>query len=148
VDVAPAEIVATLLDEGTYLCSARTMYRLLTQADEVRERRAVARHRQYAAPELVARSAIVRPTDAPGSCKYDRGPPRRRADEGSQSTGDVSAAAVGIAPASSRESRAPLGPRRVVRVPPDGQSHLPAPGSAGRQGPIEACPRPAQNCPR
>jgi len=54
VDVAPAEIVAMLLDEGTYLCSERTMYRLLTQADEVRERRAVARHRQYAAPELVA----------------------------------------------------------------------------------------------
>ncbi|MFP5226201.1 MAG: hypothetical protein ACLGXA_01130 [Acidobacteriota bacterium] len=54
VDVAPAEIVATLLDEGTYLCSERTMYRLLTQADEVRERRAVARHRRYAAPELVA----------------------------------------------------------------------------------------------
>ena len=54
VDVAPAEIVATLLDEGTYLCSERTMYRLLTEADEVRERRSVARHRRYAAPELVA----------------------------------------------------------------------------------------------
>jgi len=54
VDLAPAEIVATLLDEGTYLCSERTMYRLLEQADEVRERRAVARHGRYAAPELVA----------------------------------------------------------------------------------------------
>ena len=54
VDVAPAEIVATLLDEGTYLCSERTMYRLLTHADEVRERRSVARRRWYATPELVA----------------------------------------------------------------------------------------------
>lgn len=54
VDMAPGEIVATLLDEGTYLCSERTMYRLLEQAGEVRERRALARHRQYAAPELVA----------------------------------------------------------------------------------------------
>ena len=54
VDVAPAEVVATLLDDGIYLCSERTMYRLLARADEVRERRAVARHRRYAAPELVA----------------------------------------------------------------------------------------------
>lgn len=54
VDKAPAEIVAILLDEGTYLCSERTMYRLLEQAGEVRERRAFARHGRYAAPELVA----------------------------------------------------------------------------------------------
>lgn len=54
VDVAPAEIVATLLDEGSYICSERTMYRLLEQANEVRERRAIARHKHYAAPELVA----------------------------------------------------------------------------------------------
>lgn len=54
VDLAPAEIVAALLDEGTYLCSERTMYRLLAQAGEVRERRALARHRHFAAPELLA----------------------------------------------------------------------------------------------
>ena len=39
VDQAPATVVATLMDEGRYLCSARTMYRLLTQHLEVRERR-------------------------------------------------------------------------------------------------------------
>jgi putative transposase len=39
VDMAPATIYATLLDEGTYLCSERTMYRLLAANYEVRERR-------------------------------------------------------------------------------------------------------------
>jgi putative transposase len=53
-DAAPAEIVATLLDEGIYLCSERTMYRLLAGADEVRERRAVVRRKAYQAPELLA----------------------------------------------------------------------------------------------
>jgi putative transposase len=54
VDMAPAEIVATLLDEDMYYCSESTMYRLLRQAEEVRERRAVARRGHYAAPELLA----------------------------------------------------------------------------------------------
>ena len=54
VDMAPAEVAATLLDQGTYLCSERTMYRLLAGAQEVRERRAQARHRHYQAPELLA----------------------------------------------------------------------------------------------
>lgn len=54
VDLAPAEIYATLLDEGTYLCSERTMYRLLAAAREVRERRAQRRHPVYQAPELLA----------------------------------------------------------------------------------------------
>ena len=53
-DCAPAEIVAMLLDEGTYLCSERTMYRLLAAAGEVHERRAVAHRSHYAAPELLA----------------------------------------------------------------------------------------------
>jgi len=53
-DVAPAEIVATLLDEGRYLCSERTLYRLLAAADEVRERRDQARHPVYTKPELLA----------------------------------------------------------------------------------------------
>ena len=38
-DQAPAEIYATLLDEGVYFCSIRTMYRLLNQNGEIRERR-------------------------------------------------------------------------------------------------------------
>jgi putative transposase len=38
-DQAPAEIYATLLDEGVYHCSVRTMYRLLGQNGEIRERR-------------------------------------------------------------------------------------------------------------
>ena len=54
VDSAPAEVVATLLDEGTYLASERTMYRILAAEDEVRERRAQLRHPAYAAPELLA----------------------------------------------------------------------------------------------
>ena len=53
-DLAPAEIYATLLDEGTYHCSERTMYRVLADHDEVRERRAQRRHPVYAAPELLA----------------------------------------------------------------------------------------------
>src|SRR5687768_8204166 len=39
-DQAPAEIYASLLDEGVYHCSIRTMYRILGQHGEVRERRA------------------------------------------------------------------------------------------------------------
>ena len=53
-DCAPAEIVAMLLDEGIYLCSERTMYRLLAAAGEVHERRAVVHRNHYAAPELLA----------------------------------------------------------------------------------------------
>jgi hypothetical protein len=52
VDLAPAEVYATLLDEGRYLCSERTMYRLLAAHQEVRERRNQLRHPRYAAPEL------------------------------------------------------------------------------------------------
>ena len=54
VDKAPRQVVAALLDEGTYLCSPRTMYRLLEAAGEVRERRDQARHPSYAKPELIA----------------------------------------------------------------------------------------------
>jgi len=53
-DLAPAEVYATLLDEGTYHCSERTMYRVLAEQDEVRERRAQRRHPIYTAPELLA----------------------------------------------------------------------------------------------
>ena len=54
VDTAPAEVYATLLDEGVYHCSVRTMYRVLEDADEVCERRNQARHPHYQAPELLA----------------------------------------------------------------------------------------------
>jgi len=53
-DLAPREVYARLLDEGRYLCSISTMYRVLADADEVRERRDVLRHPSYARPELVA----------------------------------------------------------------------------------------------
>ena len=54
VDASPAAVYATLLDEGTYLASERTMYRVLAANAEVRERRAQRRHPVYAAPELLA----------------------------------------------------------------------------------------------
>ena len=54
VDQAPAQVHATLLDEGTYLCSLRTMYRILDAADEIQERRDQVRHPHYAKPELLA----------------------------------------------------------------------------------------------
>ena len=54
VDHAPAEVYATLLEEERYLCSERTLYRVLAENVEVRERRAQLRHPSYAAPELLA----------------------------------------------------------------------------------------------
>lgn len=54
VDLPPAEVYATLLDEGTYLCSIRTMYRILAANREVRERRNLLRHPTYSKPELLA----------------------------------------------------------------------------------------------
>jgi putative transposase len=53
-DLAPAQVYAQLLDEGTYHCAVRTMYRVLAAQAEVRERRAQRRHPAYAAPELLA----------------------------------------------------------------------------------------------
>ena len=53
-DAAPAQVYATLLDEGTYLCSIRTLYRILEEAGEVRERRDQLRHPHYAPPQLLA----------------------------------------------------------------------------------------------
>jgi putative transposase len=54
VDCSPAHVYATLLDEGTYLASERTMYRLLAARGEVRERRDQLTHPSYARPELLA----------------------------------------------------------------------------------------------
>jgi putative transposase len=53
-DLPPAEVYATLLDEGTFLCSIRTMYRILQAHAQVHERRRQLRHPRYAAPELLA----------------------------------------------------------------------------------------------
>jgi putative transposase len=53
-DMAPASIHATLLDEGRYLGSARTMYRLLAEDNGVRERRNQLTHPAYAKPQLLA----------------------------------------------------------------------------------------------
>jgi len=53
-DRSPAAIQATLLDEGQYLCSTRTMYRLLEQQGESRERRDQLVHPSYQKPELLA----------------------------------------------------------------------------------------------
>jgi transposase InsO family protein len=53
-DQAPAEIYASLLDEGVYHCSIRTMYRLLDGNGEIRERRRQLRHPAYRKPELLA----------------------------------------------------------------------------------------------
>jgi len=54
VDLAPAQVYATLLDDGIYHCSERTMYRVRAEAHETRERRAQRRHPVYTAPELLA----------------------------------------------------------------------------------------------
>jgi putative transposase len=53
-DRSPAAVQATLLDEGQYLCSIRTMYRFLAQEGESRERRDQLVHPPYQKPELLA----------------------------------------------------------------------------------------------
>ena len=54
VDQSPREVYATLLDEGVYHCHWRTMYRILSEHDEVRERRNQRQHPQSTKPQLVA----------------------------------------------------------------------------------------------
>ena len=54
VDKAPRQIYASLLDEGDYLCSVRTMYRILASEGELKERRNQLRHPVYEKPELLA----------------------------------------------------------------------------------------------
>ena len=54
VDIAPATVYATLLDEGHYYCSIRTLYRILEEQAEVKERRNQLRHPVYQKPELLA----------------------------------------------------------------------------------------------
>ena len=54
VDQAPKQVYATLLAEGTYLCSISTMYRLLTSNAQLADRRRQATHPPRAVPELSA----------------------------------------------------------------------------------------------
>lgn len=54
VDQPPLQVYATLLSRGQYLCSVATMYRILAEASQVKERRRLARHPARAVPELVA----------------------------------------------------------------------------------------------
>lgn len=54
VDLSVPEVQATLLDEGVYICSVRTMYRVLAKHRAVRERRDQKRHPRYEKPELLA----------------------------------------------------------------------------------------------
>ena len=54
VDQPPAEVYAELLDQGLYHCSIRTMYRILHENGEVKERRQQLRHPVYKKPELIA----------------------------------------------------------------------------------------------
>jgi putative transposase len=54
IDLAPAEVHAMLLAEKRYLCSVRTMHRILAENVETRERRDVLRHPNYKKPELLA----------------------------------------------------------------------------------------------
>jgi putative transposase len=53
-DSSPRQVYATLLDEGVYLCHWRSMYRVLEENGEVRERRNQLRHPVYTKPELLA----------------------------------------------------------------------------------------------
>jgi putative transposase len=59
VDLSPAQVFHILLDEGTYLASVSTYYRLLRANGEVRERRRQATHPPRVRPELVARRPLV-----------------------------------------------------------------------------------------
>jgi len=53
-DSTPMQVYATLLDRGVYLCSISTMYRILAEHAQVKERRRLARHPARARPELIA----------------------------------------------------------------------------------------------
>jgi putative transposase len=57
IDSAPPQVYAALLDEGEYHCSIRTMYRILEESQEVKERRDQLRHPKYSKPELLATGA-------------------------------------------------------------------------------------------
>jgi putative transposase len=64
VDLPPTEIYSQLLDEGRYLCSIRTMYRILAENNEVRERRRQSAHPPRIKPQLCATGRIRAPRRA------------------------------------------------------------------------------------
>jgi transposase-like protein len=108
-DAAPAPVHATLLDEGTFVCSVRSMYRLLEAADEVRERRAqsgmdVGCHRTQRPGERRTRSAVRRARSVSSR--------RRRVDAGAARIGHTGAMAH------SHGVRAPRHRRRPVDLAP------------------------------
>ena len=85
VDLSPAQVFHILLDEGRYLASVSTYYRLLRAAGEVRERRRQATHPPRVRPELVARKPLVvwswdieRHEALPNPCGGERTPPWAR----------------------------------------------------------------------
>ena len=53
-DQSPRQVYSKLLDEGDYLCSVRTMYRILEENQSTRERRNQLKHPDYQKPELLA----------------------------------------------------------------------------------------------
>jgi putative transposase len=59
VDCSPAQVYFTLLDEGVYLASESSFYRILRSHDEVRERRRQATHPAKVRPELIADKPLV-----------------------------------------------------------------------------------------
>jgi len=76
VDEAPAPVYAKLLDQGIYLASVSTMYRVLRDHGEVRERRRQATHPAATKPELLATkpNEVTRGT-SPSCSARSRGPP-------------------------------------------------------------------------
>ena len=106
VDRSPAEVVATLLDEGQYLCAERTMYRILAANQPVRERRNQRSHPCYTKPELVA-TAPTRP--GPGISPGSGGPNAGRPSTSTScSTSSAAASWAGWLPI----GRTPRSPRR------------------------------------
>jgi putative transposase len=75
VDEAPAAVYAKLLDQGIYLASTSTMYRILRAKGEVRERRRQATHPSAAKPELLAtRPTPCGPGTSPSCSARSSGP--------------------------------------------------------------------------
>ena len=70
IDKAPRGIYAALLDEKSYLCSVRTMYRILEKEGELKERRRQVSRPRYAKPEILARAPTKR---GAGTSRSSRG---------------------------------------------------------------------------
>lgn len=73
-DKAPRQVIAELLDEDRYLCSVRTMYRVLEAAGELRERRDQLCDRAYVNPKLLALRERFRGWRGPRSTSWRRRP--------------------------------------------------------------------------